>query len=917
MASMMDLQGKKYRLSDIRNSKTSLLRTLEKKDKSSNSEGQLSRWWVFEHVEEEVEEHHHHHLMHDHVGVWAEGGRVHLPFLIFNPTSRSRIVWDSIVFLLLIYNMCMIPFRLAFSETQVDLHCKRAAQEHSMVCPGRPWLQLWNEAFWFWLDLGFDAFFICDILINFLTTYEFFNARGEKELEVRRGVIAWRYCRSWFPVDLISSVPVEPILFFAGVQGSSTGSIFRVLRLLRLLKLLRLWRIGVIIKKLKDFLDIHPALVRMVQLLTIFTVLAHWLSCMLFWVGTFYNTFRVCDDGADCYCWLQPEAGEDVSNCSPVSWTISKSFVLKGKGEVAVADMDADMQYLITFYWVITTMTTVGYGDITPSTFYEFAAAVLMQVVGVTVFGFMVGNMATLSLMLQGRQGQLKQKINAFQAFLQTQGVPKPLQHRVLTDMEHFYRTPNVVIKRDIIDCVPTMLASDVARNLFQMALDKAPIFHCISHAAKQQLYLRLQPFHVAKGDILVSPGEVSRAIIFVLSGSLSIFKSDTTQSDKKKPHAAPKLANSIELESSILARDGHEDQPNAGEIMGPLLTLLPGSFIGEECLVAGKSEMGFCAKANAWSNLLSLGVRDIVACLESSRHKDELKRLRLTARMRSERFSALLALSSGFVPKKMSFFKNHRDSHRDSHQGLFRGPVRQPTMHFKATADESKPGQAEVETNASSFQHHSQHQALRNMLQGVDLNENQRQMLDSVLNRAYETGRLPVWEHLLGPEELRKDVNRLVKRHGGLTEAEKALSGDLPPDVYMTLNLGLRDEFGEDVQTRLECKLANILRRLHKTQMLCRSGEDFIRPPLTTTVNSSSAVEEKENTIQGATRGGREATNAVSPAQVRGWVHFLGLYQRTKVSTVTVSTCRSYDYYVEKSASHVLFALLHRVLSI
>ena len=113
--------------------------------------------------------------------------------------------------------------------------------------------------------------------------------------------------------------------------------------------------------------------------------------------------------------------------------------------------------------------------------------------------------------------------------------------------------------------------------------------------------------------------------------------------------------------------------------------------------------------------------------------------------------------------------------------------------MHFKATADESKPGQAEVETNASSFQHHSQHQALRNMLQGVDLNENQRQML----------------------------------------------------------------------------------------------------------------------------RGGREATNAVSPAQVRGWVHFLGLYQRTKVSTVTVSTCRSYDYYVEKSASHVLFALLHRVLSI
>jgi hypothetical protein len=147
------------------------------------------------------------------------------------------------------YNLLMIPFRIAFCDTQVGMYCA-PAEEHGFICEGRPWLQLWNVGFWFWLDFGVDCFFLCDICLNFFTTYDFLNTRGEAEFEVRRGIIAWRYFCGWFPFDLITSVPVEHILYFIGEQDEGSASSFlKMIRMMRLLKLARLWRLGIFIKK--------------------------------------------------------------------------------------------------------------------------------------------------------------------------------------------------------------------------------------------------------------------------------------------------------------------------------------------------------------------------------------------------------------------------------------------------------------------------------------------------------------------------------------------------------------------------------------------------------------------------------------------------------------------------------------------
>ena len=49
------------------------------------------------------------------------------------------------------------------------------------------------------------------------------------------------------------------------------------------------------------------------------------------------------------------------------------------------------MPYIASLYWTVTTVTTVGYGDITPTAPAERVYAIICMVVGTGVFGYVIG----------------------------------------------------------------------------------------------------------------------------------------------------------------------------------------------------------------------------------------------------------------------------------------------------------------------------------------------------------------------------------------------------------------------------------------------------------------------------------------------------------------------------------------------
>lgn len=96
----------------------------------------------------------------------------------------------------------------------------------------------WSRTF----DLIIDFVFVSDMILNFFTGIQT-DAGGYAD---SLSFIAASYLKSWFVLDLASSIPFD---FFVGLSAGSSNNLrsfklVRILRLVRLLKLIRLVRLS-------------------------------------------------------------------------------------------------------------------------------------------------------------------------------------------------------------------------------------------------------------------------------------------------------------------------------------------------------------------------------------------------------------------------------------------------------------------------------------------------------------------------------------------------------------------------------------------------------------------------------------------------------------------------------------------------
>ena len=67
--------------------------------------------------------------------------------------------------------------------------------------------------------------------------------------------------------------------------------------------------------------------------------------------------------------------------------------------------------YIIGIYWTITTITTVGYGDIYATNTPERIVATIIMIIGVIAFSFSTGSLSSIIQNIDSRQATYRRKL--------------------------------------------------------------------------------------------------------------------------------------------------------------------------------------------------------------------------------------------------------------------------------------------------------------------------------------------------------------------------------------------------------------------------------------------------------------------------------------------------------------------------
>lgn len=314
------------------------------------------------------------------------------------------------------------------------------------------------------------ALFVIDILLRFQRPIVI-DGRPVAD----RRVISRHYLSTWFTIDLLAAIPFGLIAMHTTVGSTAAAS---ALRLLGLTRILRVARIVALQREWRARTSLNPAVLRLIFFLFWVFLLAHWIAC---------------------------------------GW-----IALGGPGH-AHSELPP---YLQALYWTISTLSTVGYGDVTPEGAAQVSYAIGVMALGVAMYGYVIGNVANLLANIDVLRAQHFRKMELMASFLREYDVPRDLQARV-RDYYNYLWASHMGHQPTLFHDLPEALQIDIALHLNRHILRKVPVLEKSSESFLRALALHLEPVVFTPGDTILRRGEIGSRMYFIHRGKVEVLSPD------------------------------------------------------------------------------------------------------------------------------------------------------------------------------------------------------------------------------------------------------------------------------------------------------------------------------------------------------------------------------------------------------
>ena len=277
-----------------------------------------------------------------------------------------------------------------------------------------------------------------------------------------------RYLRRYLAIDIIAALPLSLI-------GIPYVQLFRLVKLLKVARFMYLLRQ----KEIR-----YSGILSLIYLFFWIGHVIHWLSCG--WISMI---------------------GIDVS-------------------------VDMITNYIKSLYWTVTTLTTVGYGDITPMGIvpysnYRILFVILVELTGVTGFGLLVGNIAGILGKKDPAKSKYHENIENLTGLINYRPIPDDLQLKIRNYYKYMYEKREGYDEESFLHGLPVNLQEEVALHLKKDIVSAIPIFKDVDAKFAREVAMQLKPEIFVPGDYIFKAGDEGHHMFFIVNGELEILTKD------------------------------------------------------------------------------------------------------------------------------------------------------------------------------------------------------------------------------------------------------------------------------------------------------------------------------------------------------------------------------------------------------
>ena len=344
-----------------------------------------------------------------------------------------------------------------------------------------------------------EVIYFIDLIMGFFKMYYNF----EEQLIKDHSRIVKHYLKGNFALDLISAIPLlslkilktpkcninNNIKFIHKYYNYQLNDLSDLLKLVKIIKIIKILNDNVFIKLFYKFIDEFDSSEKIITYITYISVVAislHFATCL--------NIF--------------------ISRNSYPNWIISLNMQNEFFSKI----------YMTSLYHIITSVTTVGYGDITPRSFREYIFQLIILLIGIVAYSWMVSSFSNYIKKNSEKYIEYENKLRILEDIkLKNPKISPSIYKKV-------YRHLNYGMKKGkndyniIFEMLPYSLKNTLIYEMYKPIINNFTILKNSQNSDFViSIIMALKPFSAIKNDLIVKYGDILEEMIFVKKGKISI----------------------------------------------------------------------------------------------------------------------------------------------------------------------------------------------------------------------------------------------------------------------------------------------------------------------------------------------------------------------------------------------------------